>query len=293
MEHTPGKSSDTTKKWLIGCGIGCGAVALILILLGVGGFFFVRNIVQEFEESEELLSSLTEKYGRIREYCPDPDGIIRGERLEVFLSARQACDPARLELEKALSTLSEGFEKGENEAKARKGFFRMLGVGFGLIPQIADYFKARNQALVDAGMGVGEYYYIYVVAYYSWLGKDPEDGPPFSMTNEEDFKDWDWDEEDLKEVRRDDVLRKLNRMMLPVLRNQYAKLSEGELIESQEDWQEILAAEVAAMEADRFRLLWQDGLPDVIKASLLPFRERLEASYSPMVNTLEIALEQR
>lgn len=47
------------------------------------------------------------------------------------------------------------------------------------------------------------------------------------------------------------------------------------------------------MEADRYRLPWQDGLPEVLEISLSPFRERLEASYSKMTNALEVAFEQR
>ncbi len=49
----------------------------------------------------------------------------------------------------------------------------------------------------------------------------------------------------------------------------------------------------SAMEADRYRLPWQDGLPEVLEISLSPFRERLEASYSKMTNALEVAFEQR
>lgn len=293
MEGTPGKSSDKTKKWLIGCGIGCGAVALILLLLGVGGYFFVRNIVQEVKDQEELLSSLTEKHGRIKEYCPDPEGTIPAVRLEAFLSVRQVYSSVRQELEESLSTLS-GAEKRESDVKPPRGIFRMLGIGFGLLPKLADYFRSRNQALLDEGMGMGEYYYIYVVAYYSWLRKSPEDGPPFPLMDEdrgEDFRDW--DEEDIREMRRDNALRKLHRMTLPMLHNQYAQLTESQPTADQKEWQEALAAEIEAMEADRFRLPWQDGLPDTIEASLRPFRDRLKASYSPITNPLEIAIEQR
>jgi len=41
----------------------------------------------------------------------------------------------------------------------------------GIIPLMAEFVKTRNQALLDAGMGMGEYYFIYVVVYYPWLGK--------------------------------------------------------------------------------------------------------------------------
>jgi len=47
------------------------------------------------------------------------------------------------------------------------------------------------------------------------------------------------------------------------------------------------------MEADRYRLPWQDGLPDVIESSLQPFRSQLEQSYNKMTNPLELTFEQR
>ena len=52
-------------------------------------------------------------------------------------------------------------------------------------------------------------------------------------------------------------------------------------------------AEVKALEADRYRLPWRDGVPAVIEASLKPYRERLEAGYSRMANLFEIAVDQR
>ena len=47
------------------------------------------------------------------------------------------------------------------------------------------------------------------------------------------------------------------------------------------------------MEADLHRLPWHDGLPEVLEPSLKPFRERLEASYSPMTNMFEISYERK
>ena len=53
-------------------------------------------------------------------------------------------------------------------------------------------------------------------------------------------------------------------------------------------WRRALEAELDALEADRDRLPWQRGLPRVMDRSLRPFRERLEASYSDLMNPLEI-----
>jgi len=234
LENVKQSSSSSTKKWLIGCGIGCGAIALIVIILVMGGFFFIRNVVQDFRSSEELMDTLVEEFGAIQEYCPSPNGAIEPERLEAFLAVR------------------------------------------------------------EEGMGMGEYYYLYTVSYYSWLGKPILDGHDFQIRGDDEgyrFNDWEGEESD--EVRQDMTLRWLHRIILPMLHNQYEKLTGGDVPGAQRQWQRALEAEMEAMESNRYRLVWQDGLPEVIGKSLEPFKQRLEASYSPLTNGMEIALERR
>jgi hypothetical protein len=87
------------------------------------------------------------------------------------------------------------------------------------------------------------------------------------------------------------VLKHLHRQILPMLQNQFDKLTGIDISPIRDPWREKLAAEIAAMEADHFRLPWQDGLPDVLEASLKPFRGRLEVSYSKVLNSLEMVLD--
>ena len=291
MSANETKSSDTTKKWLIGCGIGCGAIILILIILGLGGYFFFRNIVAGFRDSEAIMSTLTERFGRIEDFCPDPDGAIKAERIEVFLSVRDSFAPVREEVKASFESLKQ--EKAEGEIDLKKpNILKMVRLGVGVIPQIAELLKGRNQALIDKGMGMGEYYYIYVVAYYSWLKKPPEDGPDVQLAEYEERGDY-RDREEFMETRREVMLRRMNRQLLPMLRNQLEKLVESDKSGAQAKWRKKLEAEIKAIESDRARILWQDGLPPALEASFRPFKERLEASYNPLTNSLEIIIEQR
>jgi hypothetical protein len=298
MQTHETKSRSSTQKWLIGCGIGCGVIVIILIILGIGGFFFVKNIVHEFQDMETLEDALIKQHGKIKEFCPELDGSIPAERMEIFLSVRSAFAPIREEIESSLTKLSERTGRREIDlTRPRPGpanVLRMIRLGVGIIPEIAGFFKSRNQALLDNGMGLGEYYYIYVVAYYSWLGKSPEDGPPFKLAGrDEEGNVWDEDEEELLEMRRDRILRRMHRLILPMLHNQLERLNAENMTQISDEWRETLEAEIKAMEADRYRLPWQDGLPEVLEISLSPFRERLEASYGKMTNALEVAFEQR
>lgn len=293
MENVKRSSSSSTKKWLIGCGIGCGAIALIVIILVMSGFFFIRNIVQDFRSSDELMDTLVETFGEIEEYCPSPNGAIEPQRLEAFLAVREAMTPVREELEQSLRILQESDDEGLGEEE-RRSVFKKIKTGFGLISQIADFHRARIQALLEAGMGMGEYYYLYTVSYYSWLGKPILDGHDFQIRgDDEGFRFNDWDTEESDEIRKDMSLRWLHRIILPMLHNQHEKLTAGDVPEAQRQWQRVLEAEMEAMDSNRYRLVWQDGLPEVIRKSLEPFKQRLETSYSPLTNGMEIALERR
>lgn len=288
------QSSSSTKKWLIGCGIGCGVVIIIVVILLASGYFFVKNIVDEFKNTEAMTEVLTERFGRITDYCPDPDGAIRPERIKAFLSARDAFAPIREKIAKSLETLSQRKDVDDVEVGKPRSMLTMLRLGFGIIPQTAEFIKTRNEALLGAEMGLGEYYYIYVVTYYSWLGKNPEDGPGFQIVGPDEERDFDyWDREDSKEMRRERLLRRLNRMFLPMLHNQLEKLTEESEQKASEEWRQMLKKEIEALGQDKERLLWQDSLPEVIALSLNPYKDQLEASYNLMTNLLEVTIEQR
>lgn len=285
-----GKSS-TTRKWLIGCGIGCGVIVVIGALLITGGVLYVRNLVEGFKDSEAILETLTEKYGRVTEFTPHPDGRIPSNRIEAFLEAREATTVLREKIERDIGILDE--DEGI-DVESTGNVFQKLKLGFGLIPQIAQFFKARNQALLDVGMGMGEYYYIYTIVYFSWLEKPLLDGPPISIRGgDQEVRIEDWDDEEAREMQQDLSRRRIHRMLLPMLQNQDEKLTEGPVGEASEAWRDALTAEIEAMEDDRYRLPWQDGLPEVISSSLEPYRARFERSYSRLMNAIEISLEQR
>ena len=120
MDPNRPQTSSSKKKWFIGCGIGCGAIIVIVVLLILSGVMFVKNIVKGFEESEAILDTLTERYGEVEEYCPEPDGAIRPARIEVFLKVRELMRPIRNELESAFNLFSKK-NKSEDFRKRKTG----------------------------------------------------------------------------------------------------------------------------------------------------------------------------
>ena len=291
MDPNRPQTTSSKKKWFIGCGIGCGAVIIIVVMLILSGVMFVKNIVKGFEESEAILDTLTERYGAVEEYCPEPDGAIRQARIEAFLKVRELMRPIRNELESAFNLFSKE-DKSEDLEKEKPGVGAIgkIRTVFGMVPQVAEFLRVRNQSLLETGMGLGEYYYIYIYAYYLWLNKPMLDGLPFQIRGgDSGFNMQDWNDEDSQEIRRIIQIRRLQRLILPLLRNQYEKLQARGAESRLEKWRGILETEIKVLESDRFRMPWQDGLPEVIESSLKPFHQRLEEGYSRLLNSLELS----
>ena len=292
MDMPRNKSSN---KWLVGLGIGCGVVVVIVIGLVVAGYFFIRSTTQGFRDSQGLMKTLEQRYGPPEAYVPSPDGVIGTDRLEVFLAVREASGEARKGLEASLETLAKDRESEEAGGRRSRGVFSSIRAGIGMIPQFSTFVRSRAQALLDRGMGLGEYYYIYVVAYYSWLKKSPEDGSGIQLRGG-NFGSVNRNSEDAREMSRDMTLRRIHRAVLPMLEKQLAGLraaagSRGG--RGGEKWAAALETEIKPMETDPFRIPWPDGVPEVIGKSLGPYRDRLESTYSRSTNILEFVLEQR
>jgi hypothetical protein len=292
MEMPCNKSSN---KWLIGLGIGCGGVVVVVILIAIAGYFFIRSTTQGFRDSQALMKTLEQKYGPPEAFVPSPDGAIGADRLEVFLAVREACAEARKGLDASLDTMAQDRQSGEAEGRRSRGVLSSIRAGVGMIPQLSEFMKSRAQALLDRGMGLGEYYYIYVVAYYSWLKKSPEDGASIQLRTG-NFGPANRNSEDAREMTRDMTLRRVHRVVLPMLEKQLAGLRSAAgsgAGRGRETWAAALEAEIKPMETDSFRIPWPDGVPEIIGKSLGPYRDRLEASYSRATNILEFILEQR
>jgi hypothetical protein len=295
--------ATTSRKWAIGCGLGCGGVLLLVGFVGVAGYVFLREAVEEGQRIEAVMSEVRERHGAAADFTPAPDGTIAPDRLEAFLEVRELMAPARAEAEATLALLS-GPEKPEtSRAERLSGVLgRLLALGRGartvqagteLLPQIFAFVSSQADALLEADMGRGEYVYLYALVYYSWLQKSPADGPGFRLvTGEEDRGAETQDEFDVREGRREEILSRLNGLLLPMLRRQLAALDESTsaAARSLSPWHPALAAEIEAMEQDPYRLPWRDGLPAELEGSLQPLRGRLDTSYSALCNPMEVFL---
>ncbi len=277
------------RNWLLGCGIGCGVVLLIFVLVAGGSFYLLGDAIRGFKQMEESQTTLVETHGRIADFRPHPDGRIPPARIAAFLAVRDTTSAMRDELARALNVDMPAL-KGEDK-KGVAELLRGLKAGFGFTGTLADYLRARGAALLAQEMGLGEYLYTYSLVYYSWLGKDPGAGPTelnveFDAKGNKGVTVWgeehgDWSK---PEIRRHRLRLMVHDHLLPMLENQLAAADSV----ADAAWRGELAAEVDRLRADPERLPWQDGLPAPLRESLEPYRAQLEAQWSDAANMLEI-----
>lgn len=253
-------------NWLMGCGIGCLAV---VVLLAVGGVLTVRTgkrVVARLDAVGDSQRELADRFGAAAAYAPPADGTLAADRIELFLGVQDSLQDVGSELAghgKALKRLEHGRFPGPGGAIS--GFRSVIGMGRAGV----SYLERRNRMLMRAGMGMGEYTYLDVICYYSLLGK------PFSPV---------FGKDDSAEER----CARLQDLFAAWIRNQRdAAAAAG----ASQDWLDRLDAEVLALKAADVRVPWAEGLPGPTAASLAPFRARIEATYLPLAPLVGVGIE--
>jgi hypothetical protein len=279
--------ADAQSKWLIGCAVGCGALLLLVVAVILGGALFVRDTVKGFESAVDVRTQIEERFGETGAFTPWPDGVIPAERIETFLGVRDATSAARAEITRSFSALplSESEARELDEKPVGKKVFSMFGImrsALGLGAELGLFFESRNDALLQNEMGLGEYTYLYSLVYYAWIGHSPDDGPQSLHAGQDEGAA-------SVDFAGAGVRRRIHDELLSMLRNQLASLGP----DAPEKWRDALDEEIAALENDRNRYPWQDGLPEATSASLEPFRSRLEAAYDPVANEFELTINKK
>ena len=249
-------------SWLVGCGIGCAVpVVLFLGFLG-GGIYYMNRLAGGVEQAIETRGVLNERFGEPVDYVPAADGAVPAERMETFLAVRTSLQPLCEKFDATFGAMGALSEKQEVTAGELFGAFKSM---MGTVPVISEFFQARNQALLDAEMGLGEYTYIYVLVYHA-SSEVPTPGSRLSTRVRIDF--------------------------LGYLQAQ-AEAAGSLEIPGGTAFRSHLEREIAALEEDKGRVPWQDGLPETIAASLRPYRGSLDDLACPAAEELALSVSTR
>ncbi len=278
-------------KWLVGCGVGCLAVLVVVFIIGLGGVLTVRKVAGGFKEAQQAVSRVEGEFGPPEAYTPEADGRIPADRIEAFLAVREATSTVRGRLGARVEELEAmtGDQDPQQKSGLRK-FLTVMRTGAGAIPRIAEFERNRADALMAKRMGLGEYWYIYSLAYYSSLKKDPGDGPSRLQTQDggDNIRlDDHTDPQDIRESRRSKMSRQINRFFRRVLGNGVRDSRPAEKSPEKTPWVQAAEKELAALEEKPDRIPWEDGLPPQIEESVRPFRDKLDRSYDPILSPLE------
>lgn len=259
--------SDSWSCFKVGM-VGC--LSLVVIAVAVPLILAVL-VMRPLNRAIDTRTELEARHGPQDSYVPPLTGVPSADRVEAFLEVRRALAEACSDLQRAGDEVArlEAFDEQENVKKLeviRQAFSTtraMVGVG----PLIGDFYDTRNRALAAVDMGLGEYSYIYILAYGPMLAA-PEGGPQLLGS-------------DATNPRVRTALRRM-------LANQLAALETSG--EDTGETFEMLAAEVARLEADHDAVPWQHGAPPTMVEALLPFRERLDAAYCSATMPLELMI---
>ncbi len=259
------------KKWLIGCGVGCGALTVLMILLAVGGGFLM---MRPYNEAVEHQKELQVRFGVREDYVPPPDGITP-DRIKAFLTVRAEMMHHCRQFEEITDSFRQmdELDRGEGDppvGEVLKGVGNVMGSAFSIAGEIGALQNSRNNELLKNGMGLGEFTWIHVLAYHSWLGHPPNTG--IDSPSGEGFSG-----------REQAVIRQLMqnhaRALEEVGRHQEASLWRDE---SERLYRSEGGAPFAA-----------GDLPAEITAQLIPYRAKFEATYCPAMAGFELGRIQK
>jgi hypothetical protein len=260
--------AQSKRKILKQYGIGCGLLVLfvIVVLAGLTGWVHLG-----YRKAFVARDRLEQDHDTQAEFTPPATGDISRSRLQRFLAVRGKLSPLceKVSAHQRLFARMQGYGESERPpiGAASRDVLRaatsMLRVG----RDYGDYVTTRNEALVAEEMGLGEYTWIYVVAYYSWLGHQPVQAVEGRSR---------------PSVFGDRVFPQVREM----IRRHVATAGDNPAAAA---WR----SELETLDRVRQRIPFEDGPPPKIEASLSPFRDELEQLACPEASELEVVLTVR
>jgi hypothetical protein len=270
--------SNTTAKVLAGCGVGCLLFLVAIGGLGWMGYRWARSAAEVVDAAERAEDRLEAEYGSVQEFTP-PAGRVTADRIEAFLAVRELMAPQRVALTESIEALAPAAKEG-----GAVGGLRAARAGIGMAPRLLEFARARNESLLEVGMGPGEYAWIYWLTYHAWLGH------PVGESLLDDIMEARSESDSAMQMHIDGMDTEhveylLRRDLEAMLRNLESKIADDpELAEMKE----MVASELAAIDADSRRMPWAEGPPEDFIVGLDLYRDRLDGSYSPATNPFEL-----
>ena len=267
-----------SRKWPEGCAIGCGALVVLGLVFGAITWLGMMQLSHKAIESR---AALDQAYPSQETFTPALDGSIAPDRIERFVAVREAlmaaCPP--FTEHRAVFQRMQKYDEAEEEPPAGE-FLNVTGsmpkTLWRIGRDVHNYAIARNGALLEHELGLGEYTWIFVVAYYGWLGHEPVD---FLLEDDEKPKVY-------SGRVRGEVIDMIGRHLTEL--EEALAAGTGSAPAGADRSLPLWRAELVALQNDPVRRPFQDGLPPELERSLAPFRADLEPLFCPATCELDL-----
>ncbi len=245
----------------------------------MGGTWF--GLDRHYSHAWDKREQLEQQFGPRAEYQPGAGPTVSKADLDRFLAIRRALVPQCTQATNNNARIAaleqfDGVENAPKSAILKQSLVSISGM-FHTAKGLGDFALARNQALLDQGMGYGQYTWIYVMTYYAGLAQTPilgmSENSPGNMPS----------------GARDAVLR----MMAAKVDSLQARANAAVDPQGQAHWRataQLWSDEHAAMTTDRSRLPFAAGSPADLTTAIEPKRDTLLDYFCPATDALELML---
>jgi hypothetical protein len=163
--------ASTTRKWILGCGAGCGGAIVLAIAVPL---LFGLAKMGPMNRAVDTQKVLTAELGDRDSFTP-PAGLPGPDRIEAFLAVRRAVLPFCPRFTEIAADFNRMDDLGRQSDRPGKGeMFRAItqlsGSVLGIVGDIGELNQTRNEALLAQRMGLGEYTWLYTLIYHTWQG---------------------------------------------------------------------------------------------------------------------------
>jgi hypothetical protein len=244
-------------------------IAAVLFLLLSGVWFLISST----SESKQLEQEVNDRFGWAEQYVPVADGFVPPDRLERFIRVRQAVQPACRDYQEVLdgiiglAAIETDPDVSGSEAATRgiKGFKSVFKTG----PVMLQFMDARNSALVQEEMGLGEYIYLYLAVYSKQLANVASS--PYS------------------EMEESRISERVREEFIQILGNQVSALGSA----GQDPVRALLEEEIETLEESPDSAPWPRGPLPNTRNSLAPYQDQLASLYCDGVVAIELLQKNR
>jgi len=244
-------------------------IAVVIFLLSSGVYFLISST----SETKRLEQDVNDRFGMAEQFVPEADGAVPADRLERFVRVRRAVHPACMELQQVMdgilgmASIEDDPDLPGDEA-ARRGITGMksaIKAGSSMV-RLMD---ARNSSLLEQGMGLGEYIYLYLAAYSDQLA-DVASSP-------------------YAELEESRVSNRTRTEFIRILTNQLDALGSG----AEAEIRVALEEEIQSLKESKVSTPWPNGPLPKTRESLSPYRDELNGLYCDGVVAIELLQKNR